>query len=935
MGWFEGFTIPKMSLARPVEREAELERLSALLDAARGGRGQVCVIEGPSGVGKTRLLDECYQMSHVFGMRAVRARGNELTRDYPFGIARSLFEARLIHASPEERTEFMQGPAALAEPLFGQGEALDQFGVIHGLYWLTVNLAERQPMVILVDDVHWADDLTLRFLVYVAERIDDVPVAVVATIRTGDQFAESQLISHLWDAVTSPPIRPAELSKKAVAALLADALPDREVDANLAQAVVRETGGNPLFVLAMADALSAGLDTRIATPESVRRHIVRRMARLNRAARDLAKAAAVICDNAAAKDVIRLAGLDTEEGLVSAEELVAAGVFASAEPVTFAHRITRVAIYNVMKPSERLTLHAQAAKLLAARGREPEAVAEHLLKSKLPNEAWALTALHDAGRAAARKGAHGSAVRYLRRAVDLAEVNKLPVRMLIDLGLAEAAAGAPTSLDRFEQALDLVSQPQERADALYSLGQTLFRFGRYAEAGAAFRRGAELFEDGEQQIRLRFEGAACGAEYHLAPDQRGPSTTIEDHDEPDGPGDRAVLAFQALRDAMTTPPAHRAGDLAVRALGNGALLAEQTSEGPSVNLATLALLHSGRLLEALDAAEATLRDARGRGGVLAYAEASLVRALVLYECGRIPEAAADAEAAWEGMNARSHAHADTALATLVLCMIERGELDEAALLFEDACKDSGPSDAPALGAYVYTARGLLHLRRGDINAARRDLDATERAMRAYGVLNPGPSRWRSLAGVVAYLAGDYERARDLIDEEIRLARLFEVPVSLGISLRRKAFTQEGGHARDLLWQAVRALEPTQAKLELARTYWRLGRALRRSGQRVRARTHLGISLDLAHRCGAMGLEADIREELTAAGGRPRRPAVTGIESLTPTELRVAQLAAKGLSNNQIAEQIFVSRNTISWHLRNIYRKLRIESREQLEPLVGT
>jgi DNA-binding CsgD family transcriptional regulator len=85
----------------------------------------------------------------------------------------------------------------------------------------------------------------------------------------------------------------------------------------------------------------------------------------------------------------------------------------------------------------------------------------------------------------------------------------------------------------------------------------------------------------------------------------------------------------------------------------------------------------------------------------------------------------------------------------------------------------------------------------------------------------------------------------------------------------------------------------------------------------------------------MGLEADIREELTAAGGRPRRPAVTGIESLTPTELRVAQLAAKGLSNNQIAEQIFVSRNTISWHLRNIYRKLQIESREQLEPLVGT
>jgi DNA-binding CsgD family transcriptional regulator/tetratricopeptide (TPR) repeat protein len=923
-----------MRLARPVEREAELEQLSALLDAARSGRGQVCVIEGPSGVGKTRLLDECYQSSDPFGVHAVRARGNELTRDYPFSVARTLFEARLTNVSPEARAKLMRGSAALAEPLFGQGHASDHFGVIHGLYWLTVHLAEQQPMAMLVDDVHWADDLTLRFLAYVAERIEDVSLAMVVTIRTGDPFADSELISHLWDAATAPPIRPAELSEKGVAALLTDALPDRQVDATLVCAVVRETGGNPLFVLAMADALNAGLDARIATPESARRHIVRRMARLNQAARDFAKAASVICDNAALRDVVRLAGLGTEEGIVAAEELVAAGVFGSADPLTFAHRITRVAIYNVLEPGERLSLHAHAAKLLAAGRREPEAVAEHLLKSNMPDEAWTMDALHDAARAAARKGAHDSAVRYLRRAVELVETDKLPARILIDLGLAEAAAGEPTSLDRFEQALSLVNQPQERADALYSLGQTLFRFGRYAEAGAAFRRGAELFEVGDRQIRLRFEGAASGAEYHLSPAQRGPSSTIGDDAEADGPGDRAVLAFQALRAAMTTPPAHRAGDLAIRALGNGALLAEQTSEGPSVNLATLALLHAGRLWEAHHAAEATLRDARDRGGVLAYAEASLVRALVLYELGRVPEAAADAQAAWEGMNVRAHAHAHTALATLVHCMIERGELDEAALLFESAWKGSGPSDAPAIEAYVYTARGLLHLRRGDIAAGRKDLDVTEKAMRAYGALNPGPSRWRSLAGVGAYLAGDEERARDLVEEEIRLSRVFEVPISLGIALRRQAFTQERDHALDTLRQAVSILEKTEAKLELARTYWRLGRALRRSGQRVRARTVLGIGLDLAHRCGAMGLEADIREELTRAGGRPRRSAITGIESLTPTELRVAQLAATGLSNNQIAEHIFVSRNTISWHLRNVYRKLQIDSREQLAPLVG-
>ena len=131
------------------------------------------------------------------------------------------------------------------------------------------------------------------------------------------------------------------------------------------------------------------------------------------------------------------------------------------------------------------------------------------------------------------------------------------------------------------------------------------------------------------------------------------------------------------------------------------------------------------------------------------------------------------------------------------------------------------------------------------------------------------------------------------------------------------------------------MTPTEAKLQLARANAGLGQGLRRAGQRVDAREHLGTALDLAHRCGATGLEAEIREELVAAGGRPRRPSVSGVESLTPTELRVAHLAAKGMSNRDIAEQAFVSRSTIAWHLHNVYRKLHIESREQLAPHLDT
>src|SRR5271154_5281584 len=126
-----------MSRAGPLERGAELTQLAALLASARNGDGQVCVVEGPSGIGKSRLLDECAHLAEAAGMTVLRARGNELTRDYVFGCARSLFESTLHRIDAETRARLQQGPAALAEPARGQGAAFEPFGVVHGLYWLT------------------------------------------------------------------------------------------------------------------------------------------------------------------------------------------------------------------------------------------------------------------------------------------------------------------------------------------------------------------------------------------------------------------------------------------------------------------------------------------------------------------------------------------------------------------------------------------------------------------------------------------------------------------------------------------------------------------------------------------------------------------------------------------------------------------------------
>jgi predicted ATPase len=293
-----------------------------------------------------------------------------------------------------------------------------------------------------------------------------------------------------------------------VHALLTDALPDRDVDADLTQTVLEETGGNPYLVVAVADAIRAGEVAGATTPDSVRRQITRRLSRLHPATQTLAKAASVLGDEAALTDAVRLAGLRPDEGRAAADELVAAHVLTSSDPIVFAHRIVRMTIHDLLAPRKRTAFHAHAAKVLAANQTDPEVVAEHLLLSGPPRDAWSVSALHEAGRSAARKGAPTAAVRYLRRALDAAGAADPPAEVLVDLCLAEASAGEATSITRFTQALQHLREPGQRADALYSLGQTLYRFGRYAEAGTVFRQGAALFENGDRQVRLRFEAAA-------------------------------------------------------------------------------------------------------------------------------------------------------------------------------------------------------------------------------------------------------------------------------------------------------------------------------------------------------------------------------------------------------------------------------------------
>jgi DNA-binding CsgD family transcriptional regulator len=183
---------------------------------------------------------------------------------------------------------------------------------------------------------------------------------------------------------------------------------------------------------------------------------------------------------------------------------------------------------------------------------------------------------------------------------------------------------------------------------------------------------------------------------------------------------------------------------------------------------------------------------------------------------------------------------------------------------------------------------------------------------------------------LAHLAlGAQTEARALAAAEVALAESFGGPRTLGTALRAAGLAEGGNRGIELLRQAVRVLERSGARLEHARAMADLGAALRRAGQRAESREILRLALDLAHRCGALALTERTHSELIAAGGRPRRLVLTGLDSLTPSERRVTQLAAAGFSNRDIAQHLFITTRSVEGHLTHAYEKLNITSREQL------
>ncbi len=929
-----GIVEPTAAGAPLLEREQELAAVASAVDAAAAGHGGLVWVEGPAGIGKTSLLRAAAEHARARGMRVLSTRPGPLENELAFGAVRGLFEAA-VTARPDL---LAAGPARLAAPVVtltgaDQGPGLSAER-LHGLYWLTVALSDETPLALLVDDVQWADEPSLRALTYLARRIEELPVVIVAASRS-DVAAE--LSATLREDPATVVLTPAPLSRDAceqlVRAELGDATPA------FLDACHDAAAGIPLLAKSLGAALR---DDGVAPDESgladVRRHaqaivatsVLIRLRHLPPSAGALARAVAVLGGDAALRHAARLAGLEPDAALDAADTLVGAQLLAPGRPLAFTHPLVAEAVVAHMSVAERHRGHLQAARCLTAVGADPERVAAHLLALERLGDPWVATRLRTAAAAALAKGAPDTAVAYLQRAVAEPAAPADMAGTLVELGTAQLGANRPEGFATLRRVATETTDPVLAARAALAASHAARNGDSYGAVEDIVVAAATGLAGSAPELL-----AALHSELALAGRiGRGPAYPTMERvcdlaERATAAGDEArglVLRLAALgvgRDPAVHPDA---GPLAVRA-------AAKVAGRPPPDVKTLVaicmtLIPTERLQTALGLVDTVLDAARREGRMQTFGAAASMGSVIGYRLGRLREAEEDARlAARLVVTPMQRRHP---LAWLLHCLVEGGRLD-------DAETEIAFGETAVTSAQLLMARGRLRLAQDRPAEALDDLTRCGGRLAAGNWTHPNHLPWRAWSAVALLRMAREDEARAAAAGALAEAR------ALPADRARECARPEGvalwasglvGRSAELLAEAVTVLAGVPAPVERARALVDLGATLRRANRRTDARAALEEALQLAHGCGAGGLVAEATAELAAAGVRPRRPAVTGPDALTPTERRIVERAAAGASNRDIAQALFVTPKTVENHLGNAYRKLGVSGRGELAGVLG-
>ena len=899
-------------------REEERARLAALLEAARSGRSAVLVVTGPLGVGKTSLLADLVEQAH--GFRVLRARGLETESELPYSGLHQLLRPVLGEVAalpPAHRTAL--------DAAFGLADAAraDRFLVSVALLGLLAQVAEREHLLSVVDDAQWIDDASLAALVFVARRLEAEGVAMVLSAR------DDELAGFDPRGLPVLPIRP--LDRNAAEQLVASTTRGTASPA-VVRRLVSGAAGNPLGLKELAAALSPEqLSGREPLPDPL--PVTKDLERLCFARlRVLAAATQAALLVAAADDSGHLATvLDamSELGLPrdALDEAERAGVIrVSAGHLEFAHPLVRSSRYHGATSAERRAAHRALAAVLAGE-EQADSRAWHLAAASVGPDQRVASELQAAAARARTRGGFGAAARALERAAELTDSPEAAAGLLAaaarDAWMAGDIAWCVALLER------LRPEPSDRA----------------VRADLALLRGQVELGRGMPARAFEILDAAADESDRLDPHQRlhilvaaGEAAALGDRDD--------LLSRLGRRAAALEPASDHERSLAALLAGLGALVdgAYDESAARLEEVARLAEVHADAVhlswagaglvyLGDYDGSIALFRRAatqvRAAGDVATLANVLRFLSSIEAASGELAAALADGAEAVRLARETGLAGVESyALASLASVASFRGLEDECRRYAREATESAA---SRGIGhASVLAIRALAAL---DLSAGRYEEAFTK--LRQVTAERPGARN--PLTAVLMYAetveaaarTGHRDEASRLVDRLERWARATGRPWPRALLARSRALLLEGAGAEQ---HYIEALEVQSARwpLPAARTRLLYGEWLRRERRRIDAREQLREALDVFERFGAQGWAERARTELRATGRTARpRDDPSALDRLTPQELQVARFVAQGLSNPEVAAQLFLSRRTIDFHLRNVYAKLGISSRAEL------
>jgi hypothetical protein len=594
-------------------------------------------------------------------------------------------------AGPEDRERLLEGAGGAAAALRlsssgAEGVSGAEFATWHGLYWLVANLSDDGPLLLVVDDAHWSDVASLRFLAFLAPRLVELPVLLLLCARP-DAWEPERLFAGTASDVASRPLTPLPLSAEACAALVRDRFPE-PVDEAFGAACHRATGGNPFLLRALLDELA---DDRIAPcaesaeavlamgPRVVTRSIVARLGTLSAAARPAAAALAVLGDGASVEELGALAGLSGGEVRRAAGELARVSILTHDEPFRFAHPIVRNVVYGDLAPDERDRLHRQAARSLHGAGVAPERIAAQLLAVDPAGDRQVCATLRRAARVALSAGASDSAVAYLRRALAEPCPDDERAELLVELGGAERLVDGRAAITHLRQALELTTDGGRYAEIATQLAWPLIMAARTEEAVATAEQALSRLGDQERDLRRRLEAAILVAGHH-DPARAAVCERVVARlgavEQEQGVGARRVQALLLAAEHRGEASAGKIAARAERLLADGVALREDNGR-PGFMLPV-------RILIECDSDEAIVWLDRGLERARERGDAQALSANLIFSCqahlrrGELADAVLDGTEALEATERwGAHLSRPSTAGFLAGAQIEAGDLDGA------------------------------------------------------------------------------------------------------------------------------------------------------------------------------------------------------------------------------------------------------------------